>query len=124
MKTSVDNLLAGFTAPLLLLFLALVAFPRTTAAAEKTVFDFTGGFGSAIFTSSSGSIETFVGITVTAGESTSGQQFSVTVFIDQRDNSTPIPTVELQAFGTLKMGSSKLAAKISGPLASGYRNCR
>ena len=56
MNTSIKSPLAGMRAPFLLLFLALVKFPRTTEAFEKTLLRVEGENLFAIFTSSSGSI--------------------------------------------------------------------
>ena len=61
MNISISGLL-GSQAPFLLLFLALVTFPRTTEAAEKTVSKFQGRLYHAVFTSSSGAIERLVTI--------------------------------------------------------------
>jgi hypothetical protein len=88
---SINRLFAGFAGPFLLVSLALVTFPRTTEAAEKTRWRVDGTSLFAIFTSSSGSIYNIARVEayqyISEGD-LSGKQGYLAVYVQQFDAST------------------------------------
>jgi hypothetical protein len=91
MNISINRLLGGFAAPFLLVCLAIVTFPRTTEAAEKTLFKTEGASLAAIFVSSVGSVSTIANIqavqSVTSGDVSQKTGF-VVMLLQYFDSST------------------------------------
>ena len=92
MNISINRFLAGSTAPFLLLFLALVTFPRTTEA-ERYLYYLEGVYANAYFFSSSGSIETAVNVNVI-------QQVTQNEKPKPSDEKTPLVVVTIRQWDT------------------------